>query len=47
MSSQMVPEGTTEQRRRVSSWWLVLAVVFVGYLVFRLVQGAVWLVHHL
>ncbi len=42
-----VPEGTGRGRRRVSPWWLVVALVFAGYLVFRLAQGVIWLVQHL
>lgn len=41
------PEGTTPRPIRLSRGWLVLSVVFVLYLLFRLVQGVLWLVHHL
>lgn len=41
-----VPEGTGHGGRRVSPWWLVVALLFVGYLVFRLVQGVTWLIQH-
>jgi hypothetical protein len=42
------PEGTAEVRRGRRPWWmLTLIVVFGGYLAFRLVQGAVWLIHQI
>lgn len=41
-----VPEGPGDRRPRVSRMWIFLAVVFVGYLVFRTVQGVMWLVDH-
>ncbi|NIJ13000.1 hypothetical protein FHU38_003344 [Saccharomonospora amisosensis] len=42
-----VPEGTDHGGRRVSAWWLVVALVFAGYLVFRLVQGVAWLIQRM
>lgn len=42
-----VPESREDGRARISRGWLVLAIVFAGYLVFRLVQGVVWLVQHM
>lgn len=44
---QGTPEGTGGVRRRVPRAWLLLAAVFVAYLGFRLVQGVVWLIHHM
>lgn len=42
------PEGTGRARGGRRPWWMVtLIVVFGGYLGFRLVQGAVWLIHRL
>ncbi|MFD1659105.1 hypothetical protein ACFSL4_13010 [Streptomyces caeni] len=41
-----VPEGPGDRRARVSRFWIFLAVVFVGYLAFRMAQGVVWLVEH-
>lgn len=41
------PEGTTRRSIRRSRGWLVLAVVFGLYLLFRLGQGLVWLVGQL
>jgi len=41
------PEGTTPTtRRRVRPLYVLLAVVFVVYVLFRLVQGVEWLVQH-
>lgn len=40
----MSSAGGEPGRHRVSSLWLWLLVVLVGYLVFRLVQGAMWLI---
>ena len=37
------PEGTTRRPVMRSRGWLVLAVVFVLYLMFRLGQGVLWL----
>jgi len=41
------PEGTgTGARRRLRPLYVLLVVVFVVYVLFRLVQGVVWLVQH-
>lgn len=42
-----IPEGTGRATRRISRKWLLLVLIFAGYLVFRLVQATFWLVHHL
>jgi hypothetical protein len=40
-----MPEGTQQRRGGRRPWRLVVLVVtFAGYLAFRLLQGAVWLV---
>jgi hypothetical protein len=41
------PEGSGEPGRRLSLGWVLLAVVFAAYLLFRVAQGVAWLVHHL
>ncbi len=38
-----LPEGTKPRPIRRNRAWLVLAVVFVLYLMFRLGQGVLWL----
>lgn len=46
-----VPEGTQPNTGRRRAWlvptYAVFAIVFAGYLVFRLVQGISWLAAHL
>jgi len=42
-----LPEGTKRRSIRLSRGWLVLAVVFALYLLFRLAQGVLWLVRHM
>ena len=38
------PEGTQDRSDRAPTWVLALAVIFVLYLGFRLVEGVVWIV---
>lgn len=40
------PEGTGRATRRISRKWLLLGLIFAGYLAFRLVQASFWLIHH-
>ncbi|MHB2024015.1 MAG: hypothetical protein ACYCO3_11895 [Mycobacteriales bacterium] len=40
------PEGSREEPRRVPRGWLIFAVVFAGYLLFRIGQGVLWIAHH-
>lgn len=42
-----VPQETGHQPRRVSSLWLWMLIFLAGYLLFRLVQGVLWLVDRL
>jgi hypothetical protein len=37
------PEGTGAARTRPPRWMIPLAVIFAIYLVFRLVEGVMWL----
>ncbi len=41
------PEGTTQRPVRRSRAWLVFGIVFALYLIFRMVQGVLWLAGHL
>ncbi len=36
--------GEEPGERRLSPLWLWLLIVLVGYMLFRLVQGAMWLI---
>lgn len=44
-----LPEGTRRPgaRPRRRTGYLVLLVAFAGYLIFRLVQGILWITHHI
>lgn len=42
-----VPQEAVRQPRRISPLWFWLLLVLAGYLVFRLVQGVLWLVDRL
>lgn len=41
------PEGTGGRRPRIRLGWLFMSLTMVVYLVFRLVQGVLWVSHHL
>lgn len=40
------PEGSGEELRHVPRGWLIFAVIFAAYLLFRLGQGVLWIAHH-